>query len=112
MASWPNGSTTILRDVQANQTVQVSQSEAQPKTPPKEEKTLFRQLPPEEMGITAVHRENPYNDFEKEILLPYKQSTSGPALTQGDVDGDGIIEKPRPDVGRSLKTGVCLRVTG
>ena len=35
------------------------------------------------------HRENQYNDFEKEVLIPYKQSTSGPFMSKGDLNGDG-----------------------
>ncbi|MCH7515666.1 MAG: VCBS repeat-containing protein [Bacteroidetes bacterium] len=34
-------------------------------------------------------RKNEFNDFNKEILLPYKQSTLGPYITKGDANGDG-----------------------
>ena len=37
-----------------------------------------------------THKENEFNDFEREVLLPYKQSTLGPFITAGDVNGDGI----------------------
>ena len=30
------------------------------------------------------------DDFKKEVLIPYKQSTLGPALESGDVNGDGL----------------------
>lgn len=36
-----------------------------------------------------VHKEDGYFDFAKEVLLPYRQSTLGPMLTVGDVNGDG-----------------------
>ena len=36
------------------------------------------------------HKENEFNDFEKEVLLPYKQSALGPFMTRGDINGDGI----------------------
>ena len=41
------------------------------------------------MGINYTHTENPYNDFRKETLLPYKQSTLGPFITKADINGDG-----------------------
>ncbi|MFY0688897.1 MAG: VCBS repeat-containing protein [Cyclobacteriaceae bacterium] len=40
--------------------------------------------------ISHIHKENNYNDFEKEVLLPYKQSTSGPIIERGDINGDGL----------------------
>lgn len=41
-------------------------------------------------GLDFIHKENEYNDFEKEVLLPYKQSTLGPSMAKGDVNGDGL----------------------
>ena len=35
------------------------------------------------------HRERVFDDFEREPLLPNKQSHQGPGLAWGDVDGDG-----------------------
>lgn len=42
--------------------------------------------------IDFIHRENNFNDFQKEVLLPYKQSTLGPSITLGDVNGDGLTD--------------------
>lgn len=41
-------------------------------------------------GITFIHNEDEYDDFEFELLLPHKNSQMGPGLTVGDVDGDGL----------------------
>ena len=36
------------------------------------------------------HTENIFNDFEVEVLLPHKNSTLGPSLATGDLNGDGL----------------------
>jgi hypothetical protein len=44
-------------------------------------------------GRTAVnfqHRENNFNDFNREPLMPYKLSTQGPALAVADISGNGL----------------------
>jgi len=42
------------------------------------------------LNLDFKHKENTYNDFEKEVLLPYKQSTLGPFISKEDVNGDGL----------------------
>lgn len=54
--------------------------------------SIFKEIHSEEIGIDYVHSENYFDDFEQEILLPYKQSTSGPFITKGDVNGDGKLD--------------------
>lgn len=56
-----------------------------------------RQRPPQ-MYQSAValfdsvfnHKENRFDDFDKQVLLPHKLSNLGPALATGDVNGDGL----------------------
>lgn len=54
------------------------------------ESQLFKSLDMSQTGLDFNHQENVYDDFEKEILLPYKQSTQGPFMSKGDVNGDGL----------------------
>jgi hypothetical protein len=48
------------------------------------------QLATDILDSTFYHRENRFNDFNEQILLPHKLSNLGPALATGDVNGDGL----------------------
>jgi len=36
-----------------------------------------------------VYQDNAYDDYMREVLIPYKASMLGPHMAQGDIDGDG-----------------------
>ncbi|NNF74189.1 MAG: VCBS repeat-containing protein [Flavobacteriaceae bacterium] len=83
---WPSGKGQLLLNVDANTTITVNEDEAvlMPDASPPQDKWMNKvDL------IDYTHRENSFNDFYKEVLLPYKQSTLGPGIAKGDVNGDG-----------------------
>jgi hypothetical protein len=41
-------------------------------------------------GLQWSHRENDFNDFNRQYLLPHQQSTRGPRLAVADVNGDAL----------------------
>ena len=43
-----------------------------------------------ELGIEYRHLENPFQEFDREPLLPHMLSTEGPALAVGDINNDGL----------------------
>ncbi len=83
---WPDGKTSILENVEVNRSIVVPYSEADNKSAriPKIEK-IFTKVSLENI----VHKENKYDDFAREILLPYQMSTQGPKISCADVNGDG-----------------------
>lgn len=87
---WPSGKQNVSYNIKANQTLVVHENKSVDNvlfasTKPE----LFNSVDPKTLGISYSHQENFYNDFEKEILLPYKQSTQGPFLEKADVNKDG-----------------------
>lgn len=43
-----------------------------------------------ETGLLLHHEENPFNEFDREPLIPFMISREGPALTVGDINGDKL----------------------
>ncbi|MEH6618848.1 VCBS repeat-containing protein [Maribacter arcticus] len=91
--TWLNGKTEQIFNVAANTTVEFNIKNAI-KTVNKNKTIvpIFESINPNSIGIDYTHRENNFNDFSSEILLPYKQSTFGPFISKGDLNGDGLVD--------------------
>ena len=94
IVNWIDGKTQILKNVRANQVIEVDYRDADASDidqPVKTEKELLFADASKELGIDFLHQENIYyNDFQHEVLLPHVYSQSGPALAVGDVNGDKL----------------------
>ncbi|MCB9329953.1 MAG: VCBS repeat-containing protein [Lewinellaceae bacterium] len=88
---WPGGTSQVLEAVPADQRLILDIAQAQPGRIP-------RPTPPEPIFAPLAagmlpefsHRENDFEDFNRERLLLHRFSRSGPCLATGDVNGDGI----------------------
>lgn len=88
---WPNGAVSTLENISVNQLMEVRQEEAQTKS----EVAGAPSATPLFQPITDVvdlektrHRENDFDDYIREVLLPHKMSQFGPCIGVGDVNGD------------------------
>lgn len=43
-----------------------------------------------QVNLNYLHKENSFNEFDREPLIPFMVSREGPALAIGDVNGDGL----------------------
>jgi hypothetical protein len=86
---WPSGKHIEQFNVKANTTLTFLEKNAQAHSQDEISKnnTWFNKI---NGVVNFTHEENNFNDFNKEILLPYKQSTQGPFIAKGDVNGDAI----------------------
>ena len=85
---WPNGKVHQRYNVGVNQELVILETDEELlkiENGRKKNKFTFS----ESKAINFTHEQSFYDDFEKEILLPYKQSTVGPSVISGDVNGDG-----------------------
>lgn len=91
VVKWADGRANTLYNPRVNSRIQVSYADSNPPrtTKPKKD-VLFEPVAARQLGINFSHKENIFDDFESEVLLPYKQSQWGPPITVGDVDGDGL----------------------
>lgn len=91
--TWLSGKMEEKYKVPANGTISFDEKDATLSKENKHlQKPLFRKEDALKYQLDFTHRENVYDDFETEILLPYKQSTLGPFMAQGDVNGDGMTD--------------------
>ncbi len=86
--TWPDGRQQQLQNVPVDQTLTLRYRDAGEKMVQESGETqapLFRAL---DLPSTAIHKENRYNDFDREILLNQMLSTEGPRLITGDINND------------------------
>ncbi|MGB5436253.1 MAG: VCBS repeat-containing protein, partial [Maribacter sp.] len=87
---WTNGTAQTLKDVGANQTLVLNYNDASPivEETPAKRKVLFTEVQERFPGFK--HEENMYDDYVKQVLLPHRMSSYGPALAIGDLNMDGL----------------------
>lgn len=88
---WPNGKMNIFEDISANKVIQVDVSDAEFITHSQEgSKPLFENSNPQDVGLDYIHKENEFDDWKEQILLPHRLSQNGPFTTVGDINGDQL----------------------
>jgi len=85
---WPDGNVNVLRNLAVNIDITVVENSTQRWVAAAPPKTLFQEIP--KTSIPFKHRENFYDDFKRERLLPARFSIDGPGMATGDVNGDGL----------------------
>ncbi len=89
--TWPNDKEQVLTNVKTNQLLKLDIEDAKPaatKTEIIDQVTIFNSEVDSILSFT--HRENLYNDYTFEILLPHRTSSFGPGVAVGDLNGDQL----------------------
>jgi enediyne biosynthesis protein E4 len=89
--TWPDGTVTLLQNVNADQTLKLKQQNSHPvdstatraATQP-----IFSDATDPSNSI--IHRENEFVDFDRDRLIYHMLSTEGPNMAAGDLNGDGL----------------------
>jgi hypothetical protein len=93
VVQWPDGRVTLLTDVPADQVLTLIQKDARVMSLQLVDSlhidpNLFVDIT-RENRIPFTHREDDFNDFERDKLLYHMLSSEGPRMCKGDVNGDG-----------------------
>ena len=88
--TWPDGRVSELTNVAVDQLLSVDYSGAVISSPSEDNRRLLFSDVTSAFGLNHKHIENKFDDFEREVLLPHKMSTLGPALAVGDINNDGM----------------------
>jgi enediyne biosynthesis protein E4 len=99
IVQWPDGKESVLKSLKPDQIITVDQSTAKTITTDSRQissttlspsaQTLFSPAK-HNYGIDFVHRENEFNDFNRDRLIFNMLSTDGPRMAKADVNGDGL----------------------
>ena len=89
---WPNGQSTILEDIPANQVLELAITDAN--TSPTDDLAAsdkgFLEEVTETRQLSFEHTEGDFIDYNFQAGLPHKFSQYGPSLSAGDINGDGL----------------------
>lgn len=89
---WQDGKKNEFSNVEANETLIAKYSKAKKVTETNITKTdrLLSAINASSVGVPFKHKENEFDEFKEEILLPHNVSENGPFTAIADVNGDGL----------------------
>ncbi len=85
---WPDNSLTVVKNVDADQTIVLNQSEARDTYSPGNSSPITLLSNGHELPFR--HQENEFVDFDRDRLTYHMLSNEGPAAAMADVNGDGL----------------------
>ncbi|GGD18178.1 VCBS repeat-containing protein [Hyunsoonleella pacifica] len=89
---WPDKKTSLSTNIGINTHQIINYNTATHKTQKvnKPKAPIFKDITSSAFPKHAfTHKENTFDDFEQQILLPHKLSTEGPCITVADINNDG-----------------------
>jgi hypothetical protein len=91
---WPDNTVQLLTHINTNQTLVLFQVAAKAGVPVltpggKQVSPIFVNIT-DSIALDYQHKENGFIDFNRQLFIPHQHSTTGPQLTVGDINGDGL----------------------
>lgn len=89
---WPSGGVSTMSDVAVNQTIILDENSMEVTTPKPGAQNRRQIFTREHSSVDFKHVESNFIDFDRDRLLYHMNSTEGPRMSAGDVNGDGTID--------------------
>ncbi|MFN0274903.1 MAG: VCBS repeat-containing protein, partial [Chitinophagales bacterium] len=88
---WLDGKENVLTNVPANQLLTIDKKDAVKGSKTNNMMALnYFTNATTNLGIDYKAKENEFDDFDREFLIPHELSNMGPGISVGDVNGDGL----------------------
>ena len=87
---WLDGTSKKVENPKLNSVVKITKLGSEMIAKKRLIETLFETVEASNYDITFIHKENQFDDFIDESLLPHKQSVLGPFSSVADVNKDGL----------------------
>jgi hypothetical protein len=87
---WPDDKVQMIKNIKVNQTLIVNKTAANGSFAYPIIKPVNSFFEKYNTALNFIHKENDFNDFVIQSLLPQYYSRQGPCMTKGDVNGDGL----------------------
>ncbi len=96
IVEWPDDRITLMTNVKTDQTLILYQKDAVTMSvnlldSVNSKNLLFKDISIEKR-INFYHKEDDFNDFERDKLIYHMMSTEGPGICQGDINGDNLAD--------------------
>jgi hypothetical protein len=90
---WPDSSIQRMNNIRADTFLTLSRTNAVKPRPSTQAQTpTLLSAIPSSSGISYRHKENPFDDYALQRLLPHKYSQLGPSIATGDINNDGATD--------------------
>lgn len=88
---WLNGKENVLTNVPANQMITINIADATvPEKSEAPKNNLYFAQADKNLNLDYVHKENAFDDFDREFMIPHELSAMGPGMAIGDINGDNL----------------------
>ncbi|MBN2349168.1 MAG: VCBS repeat-containing protein [Bacteroidales bacterium] len=88
--TWSDGKVQKLKNIKGNQKLTLKYAEAKPVIKQVDINTKIFQEITDIVEFKFIHKENVYDDYKYQVLLPHKMSHLGPDISSGDVNNDKL----------------------